>query len=854
MCQCQSECQYQLLHVIEEDPNQELTMRCNSHSSHATSTGRVASRTPLPVKSVTVIEDINTHVSTHVSNNINNNSNININSNTSSNIMRSSNKDSHGNTGDIDGSSSNSVREKIFFTGPLHTKHEQQHAQDQGPSQDNTNTPSSSASSSSHSATNNHNSSLPPALKLTLSAFRKPESAVRLTTADPNKTLIHDYDLNTISKVLGHGASSTVRLAKHRITGVKVAVKCIGKHQLLRNYNHRLRYLNGNSNTDGNGSNKNTKKRKRTRIKMDEWDILSSVRNCHGNVIDLIDIYETDNQVQLVMEYCAGGELFDDIQRRRPNWKGKAATSVASTEKVTSGSNLAAAPSISLGRSHGNLDISPSSSISQPTNTSASHIASPTGYTEPQAARIATQLLSALSFLHSKGIVHRDVKPENILLVSEDEDDLTVKLSDFGLARVLREVDSETMNDNGNDSSSSSSGLASPLTPPSARRSRAYSRVGSDYYAAPEITFGSGYDTAVDMYSLGITLYILLSGFPPASKQHCGSSVLDCDDDDDDSSSSSSSSSEDDSTIPMSSNTTQYSSSLSSGLGLSNKLKFSSIDFPMNQWKNISTSAKNLIRRMLHPDPSLRIKAEDALQHEWILLNKLPHEHHFQQQQQRQQYSYYHSGTHQQKSNKSFYEPIDHTFLAQSLLGVHNTNNNISNIKNHKSALPTSTLKWSFLNCNNLEATIKPSRKHTIEDNLLKPNNNDRKKKRIKTKSTRSRSTHYRPSPSLDIRIPQPQNVPLSMVELYNRMSSAAAVVASTSDDSNDVVVGVNVEVVVNVNDHGDNDGSITIDMNDHENGVDDVDDDDGVDPTSNEDEQTSCFTNNNGGAVVLSV
>lgn len=269
----------------------------------------------------------------------------------------------------------------------------------------------------------------------------------------------------------------------------------------------------------------------------------------------------------------------------------------------------------------------------------------------------------------------------------------------------------------------------------------------------------------------------------------------------------------------------------------------------MKQWKNISTSAKNLIRHMLHPDPSLRIKAEDALQHEWILLNKLPREHQFQQP--RQQYSYYHSGTHQQKSKKSFYEPIDHTFLAQSLLGVHSTNNNISNIKNHKSALPTNSLKWSFLNCNNLETTIKPSRKHTREDTLLKPNN-DRRKKRIKTKSARSR-THYRPSPSLDIRIPQPQNVPLSMVELYNRMSNAAAVVASTSDDSNDVVVGVNVEVVVNGNDHGDNDGSITIDMNDHENGVDD-DDDDGVDPTSNEDEQTSCFTNNNGGAVVLSV
>ena len=526
--------------------------------------------------------------------------------------------------------------------------------------------------------------------KLTLSAFRKPEQAVRLTNASPHKILLNDYDFNSVSKVLGHGASSTVRLAKHRVTGDKVAVKCVGKHQILRSYLH-------------------SGKRP---MKLDECKILSSLQGYHENIINLIDVYETDNHVQLVLEYCAGGELFDAIKRRRP---------------VRRCSDTAATSVLTALQSHEFL-------LNQ-------HVASPKGYTELQSVEIAAQLLSALAFLHKRGIVHRDVKPENILLVSDDDDDLTIKLSDFGLARMLEgEVNDKTP--------------ASPLTPPSAGRSRAYSRVGSDYYAAPEMAHDSGYDTAVDMYSLGVTLYIILSGIPPPSKQYCGSTVLDEDDDD---SSTSSSSDESEDPVKSRNQKTNKRKRLSS---------YSSVDFPIKQWRHVSTKAKDLIRQMLHPDPLFRITAEDALQHEWILLSK--HQSQF-------------------KSSEKITPILDNRIVSPT---------------SQSSVQSQSNIQWGFMNSNLMEKT--PT---VLLQGVVKGSLRNHPKKKRKT--------------SLDIRIPPPQNISLSMVELYNRINSntdSSLVPVDSCDDENEAMVEVHI----------------------------------GENEDRDDDEQSSCFQNRS--AFVLSV
>lgn len=92
------------------------------------------------------------------------------------------------------------------------------------------------------------------------------------------------------------------------------------------------------------------------------------------------------------------------------------------------------------------------------------------------------QVLSSLVYLHSKNIAHRDIKPENIIFESNDA--LNVKLVDFGNSRKMGA--NESMN-----------GV-----------------YGTAYYVAPEVLSGE-YDYKCDIWSIGVILYMLLSGRPP---------------------------------------------------------------------------------------------------------------------------------------------------------------------------------------------------------------------------------------------------------------------------------------------------------------------------------------------------
>ncbi|KAJ8611248.1 hypothetical protein CTAYLR_004133 [Chrysophaeum taylorii] len=109
---------------------------------------------------------------------------------------------------------------------------------------------------------------------------------------------------------------------------------------------------------------------------------------------------------------------------------------------------------------------------------------------EPGAARIARQVLEAIRFLHMHGVVHRDIKLENLLLRDEavDADDVHVQLADFGSARYLRQ--------------------RSLQRTPTAH-------VGTLAYMAPEQHTGGTVDAALDLWSFGIVLAALVTGRHP---------------------------------------------------------------------------------------------------------------------------------------------------------------------------------------------------------------------------------------------------------------------------------------------------------------------------------------------------
>jgi serine/threonine-protein kinase len=102
-----------------------------------------------------------------------------------------------------------------------------------------------------------------------------------------------------------------------------------------------------------------------------------------------------------------------------------------------------------------------------------------------EAARLLGQVAAALAQAHELGVVHRDVKPDNILL-QEVDDRHEVRLTDFGIARVL-----------------DTAGLTTP-----------HAIVGTPHYMAPEAIHGEA-EPASDVYSVGIVLYELVIGHPP---------------------------------------------------------------------------------------------------------------------------------------------------------------------------------------------------------------------------------------------------------------------------------------------------------------------------------------------------
>jgi len=169
-------------------------------------------------------------------------------------------------------------------------------------------------------------------------------------------------------------------------------------------------------------------------------------------------------------------------------------------------------------------------------------------YSEKEAADTIRPIVDAIRYCHKMGVAHRDLKPENLLYATRDPHSI-IKISDFGLAKIY---DSSLMT----------------------------TQCGTPSYVAPEVLEGKGYDEAVDFWSIGIILYILLCGFPPFY------------DDDNDK--------------------------------LFELIAKAKVEFPSPYWDSISDPAKDLIRKLLNAEPRSRLKADAVLAHPWMVGDVTP--------------------------------------------------------------------------------------------------------------------------------------------------------------------------------------------------------------------------------------
>lgn len=104
-------------------------------------------------------------------------------------------------------------------------------------------------------------------------------------------------------------------------------------------------------------------------------------------------------------------------------------------------------------------------------------------YTEEQARSIVEKVLSAVAYMHSKGMAHRDIKLENIMFDRNGE----TKMIDFGLATKYLSNEFSNMTDT----------------------------VGTLYSMSPQVLEGNGHDYKCDIWSVGVVAYMLLSNQQP---------------------------------------------------------------------------------------------------------------------------------------------------------------------------------------------------------------------------------------------------------------------------------------------------------------------------------------------------
>lgn len=262
-----------------------------------------------------------------------------------------------------------------------------------------------------------------------------------------------------VTGLVGMGSFAEVRIGYDKSSGQQVAIKVMKKNkrdtELMRSVECEMNFISKNID--------------------------------HENIVATYDVFDTRDNLFIVMEYMPGGMLYDILA----NGKGY--------------------------------------------------------FSEKNAAEVMRDLLESVQCLHDNDIVHRDIKPENVLALHKTWP-LKVKLADFGLADFVLE---------------NSFGEKSTC-----------GMYGTPFFVAPEVIRAETYTPAVDIWSLGVLTYNMLSGKLPFD----GNNIKE----------------------------------------VLRRVRAGRYTFPGEEWDDMSDDAKDFIRGLLELDPKKRLTAREALAHPWL--------------------------------------------------------------------------------------------------------------------------------------------------------------------------------------------------------------------------------------------
>ena len=162
---------------------------------------------------------------------------------------------------------------------------------------------------------------------------------------------------------------------------------------------------------------------------------------------------------------------------------------------------------------------------------------------ESKAANIILQIANGIKYLHKFGIVHRDLKPDNIMIMQNDNK-INVKIMDFGLSKIV------------------------------SKEEKLVEGFGTLLYAAPELIQNMPYNIEIDVWSLGVILFYMFTGYYPFNGKE--------------------------------------------EFEIEEKIINEPVEFKDGEWEIISDKVKDLIRKCLEKYPEERITIDDFINHPWF--------------------------------------------------------------------------------------------------------------------------------------------------------------------------------------------------------------------------------------------